>query len=285
MTITSQKPQILIRKASGEEELFSTEKLIHSLTKAGAKDETINQIVTDIEKWVFPGVTTKQIYTKAFAGLRLEKTSAPFHYKLKQAMLEIGPTGYPFEILIGEIFKLQGYKTEVGVVVAGQCVTHEMDVIATKDKSQQLVECKYHKDRNHVSVQVPLYVRSRVNDIIAKREQQAEFYGYDFTGWVVTNTRFTPDATQYGTCSGLKLIAWDFPHGHGLKDLIDQLKVYPITVLQKLTIKEKQYLMDKGIVTCRQLHSQFEILDELDLSKNKKKAVHKEIERVCNHSK
>ncbi len=281
----SHKPHILIKKASGEEELFSTEKLIHSLTKAGAKDETIAKIVDDVELWVFPGVTTKQIYTKAFSTLRQEKTAAPFHYRLKQAILEMGPTGYPFEILVGEIFKREGYKTEVGVTVAGQCVTHEMDVIATKGNTQQLVECKFHKDRNQVSVQVPLYVRSRVNDIIAKREKQAEFYGFEFTGWVITNTRFSTDSIQYGTCAGLKLIAWDYPKDNGLKDLIDKYKIYPITVLQKLTIKEKQFLLDKGIVTCKQLRENFATLDDLELSKNKKKAIHKEIENVCNHSK
>jgi hypothetical protein len=38
-------------------------------------------------------------------------------------------------------------------------------------------------------------------------------------GWLVTNTRFTGDAIQYGNCAGLKLIGWDYPAEGSLKDL------------------------------------------------------------------
>lgn len=269
---------ITIRKASGDEELFYVDKLKKSLHNAGASDATVDYIADEISNWIFPGVSTKQIYQRAFSLLRKEQSVASVRYKLKKAIFELGPSGYPFEDLIGQIFERQGYETQVGIVVDGHCVTHEMDVIATKDGTQHLVECKYHKDQGkQVSVQVPLYVRSRVNDIIKKRETLPEFKGLAYEGWVVTNTRFSTDSIQYGKCSGLNLLAWDYPYGNSLKELIERLKIYPVTILHSLTLKEKQFLLEKDIVTCKQLFKQKEILATMELTNSKYKLILKEL--------
>ncbi len=273
---------ILIIKASGEEEAFSAEKLERSLLNAGAYKETISKIIDDIENWIYPGVTTKKIYSRAFSILNREKSSSSLRYRLKQSILELGSTGYPFEDLIGQLFQHMGFRTEVGIVVEGKCVTHEMDVIATNDTIQHLVECKYHKDQGkHVSVQVPLYVRSRVNDIINKRQMMQEYKGLSFTGWVVTNTRFSSDSLQYGECGGLNLLAWNYPDGNGLKERIEKFKIYPITVLKNLTKKEKQYLLNEGIVSCPQLLKNSDSINVLELSENKFNKLIKELKEIC----
>ncbi|MFB6342646.1 restriction endonuclease [Saccharicrinis sp. FJH62] len=273
------KPRnISIKKASGEEEFFHVEKLKKSLHNAGASDATIENIAKEISDYIFPGITTKQIYQRAFSLLKRERSAASVRYKLKKAIFELGPSGYPFEDLIGQIFARQGYETEVGIVVDGRCITHEMDVIATKDGMQHLMECKYHKDQGkQVSIQVPLYVRSRVDDIIKKRETLQAYSGLTFQGWVVTNTRFSSDSIQYSKCSGLNLLAWDYPYGNSLKELIERLKIYPVTILHSLTLKEKQLLLEKDIVTCEQLNHQIDILSELNLTRAKYRLVLKEL--------
>lgn len=271
-----------VTKASGREELFVVGKLERSLHNAGAEPETIAKIVADLNSWISPGISTKRIYKRAFSILQRDKSSNAIRYRLKQAILELGPTGYPFETLIGELFKMQGYKTEVGVVVNGSCVTHEMDVIATAHKVQELVECKYHKDQGkQVSVQVPLYVRSRVNDIISLREVLPEYSDFSFTGWVVTNTRFSEDTIKYGICSGLKLLAWDFPQEKGLKYLIEKYKLFPTTILSHLTKQQKQTLLDAGIVTCLQLSEAPELLDQFELTNRKKNQLKTELKEIC----
>lgn len=272
----------LIKKASGDEEFFSSDKLRQSLQNAGAKSETISKIVSNIENWIYQGVTTKKIYSRAFSLLRQEKTSSSIRYKLKKAIFELGPTGYPFEALIGELFKFNGFETEVGIVVDGHCVSHEMDVIATKNNLQHLVECKYHKDQGkQVSVQVPLYVHSRVEDIIQKRQKMFEYKGFSFQGWIVTNTRFSSDSIQYGNCIGLNLLAWDYPYGNGLKERIEKLKIYPLTVLNNLTIKEKQYLLSQNLVTCSQLLQNLDLLKFFNFSNSKQRNLIDELNDIC----
>lgn len=272
---------IIILKASGEKEAFKSEKLKHSLYNAGADSATVDGIVHNINDWIYDGISTKKIYQKAFTLLRKQQSKASIRYRLKKAIFELGPSGYPFENFIGQLFDRQGYKTEVGIVVDGNCVTHEMDVIASKDGTQHLMECKYHKDQGkHVSVQVPLYVNSRVDDIVKKRLTLPEYKGYNFEAWVVTNTRFSTDSIQYGNCSGLNLLAWDYPVGNGLKELVESLKIYPITILHHLTMKLKQELMGEDIITCQQLLSKKEILQNIGLSSSKIKAIIKELEDI-----
>src|SRR5690554_989064 len=261
--------EVWVQKASGETEPFSIEKLISSLSNSGANIDETEEIAAEITKWIYNGISTRQIYSRAFELLKHKRAHFASRYKLKKAIMELGPTGYPFEYFIGKLFDIMGYKTTTGIVMQGCCVTHEMDVVAIKDHEEHLVECKYSQSHGKsVSVQVPLYVRSRVDDIVKQLKKSPEYEGYTFHGWVVTNTRFTSDAIDYGNCSGLHMLSWDYPTGNGMKDIIDREKVYPITVLANLSHKQKQELMDKGIVICRQLSSNPEVITTLNLTKS-----------------
>lgn len=276
--------QIFITKQSGEQQVFSTEKLMRSLRSAGAEESTIQMIVSDIESWLTPGVSTRQIYGRAHKMLQKAESSS-FRYRLKQAIYELGPTGYPFEFLLGEIYRRQGWEVEVGQTLQGASVSHEMDVVATKDGVQDLIECKYHKDQGkQVSVQVPLYVRSRVNDIVEYRQNLEAFDGLRFVAGVATNTRLSEDAARYGAHAGLKLLSWDYPKGAGLKDLVEKYYIYPITILQDLGEKEKQFLLNRKIVLCYQLDAEPELLQTMGLNLQKQKAVRLELQQIAKMS-
>ena len=273
---------IIVTKASGEKEPFKTDKLRSSPERSGAGSDITDEIVAEILGWAFDGVTTKEIYSRAFALLRRRKTGPAMRYKLKQAIMELGPTGYPFEHFVGMIFRKQGYQVETGQIIMGHCVSHEMDVIATGSGHQILVECKYGQDQGkHVGVQVPLYVRSRVDDIIRKRREMPEYEGISFQGWVFTNTRFSTDSIDYAKCSGLQLVGWDYPAGKGLKDLIEQYDVFPITLLGQLSKNNIQTLLDQGIVTCALLLKNKELINTFELSKKNYSALMQELEVIC----
>ncbi len=274
----------LIRKASGEVQPFSTSKLENSLRKAGADNSVIEEIVKDIESWLTDGITTRNIYARAFILLRRKKRSLAARYSLKNAIMELGPTGYPFERFVGQVFKHLGFDVMVGQEVQGQCVTHEVDVIATANGTQRLVECKYYNSQSKfASVQVPLYIRSRVDDIVKKRKSMAEFEHLSFEGWIVTNTRFSSDAISFGNCSGLNLMSWNHPQDNSLKDLIERFRIFPVTTLTQLTKAEKQFLLRKDIVLCNQLLFTPEVLDNLELNPAKRRKVIEEISDLCNY--
>lgn len=273
----------MIRKASGEKEAFSQEKLENSLRRVGADKDTISEIVDEINNWLYDGVSTKQIYKNAFRLLKKRETGSAARYRLKKAIMELGPTGYPFEHFIGQLIKHYGFDIQVGQIAQGQCVQHEVDVLATGNGKQIFVECKFYNSQGkHANVRVPLYIHSRVNDIVRKRESLPEFSNLSFQGWIVTNTRFTSDAVDYGKCAGLHLIGWDYPKGHSLREMIENEGFIPVTALTSINKVQKEILLNEGIVLCRQICSDPLIAGKLEISPQKQKKLLSEVKSICN---
>ncbi|HKK25776.1 MAG TPA: restriction endonuclease [Gracilimonas sp.] len=274
-------------KASGERETFDLSKLKNSLSNAGAQPTAINSVINDLEKGGLfrDGMSTKKIYREAYQILKRKSARVAGRYKLKEALLDLGPSGYPFEILISELFRNLGYKTEVGKVVKGKCVSHEVDVIAIKDNEHLMMECKFHNRQNHrCNVTIPLYVRSRFLDLKSAWIKQEELKHKNHSGWVVTNTRFTTDATNYSKCMGLKLLSWSYPKNNGLKDLIGRTGLHPITCLSTIDKSEKQLLLKNDIVLAKQVCEDINRLLRLGIDKVHAERIHNEATEICNHN-
>ncbi|OJF76061.1 MAG: hypothetical protein BKP49_09630 [Treponema sp. CETP13] len=270
---------IMIRKASGEMEAFDPIKLLRSLNSAGADEQIAHQILLDIEPSLFNGISTRKIYKKALSLLRQKLKSSAIRYRIKDALMELGDSGHPFEVFTGEIYKHLGYAVKTAIVVEGKSITHEMDVIATSDNTQQLIECKYSKlQGKYISIQVPLYVYSRVNDIIAYRSKLEKYNGFSFTAGVATNTRFSPDCIKYASDYGIHLLSWNYPEGKSLREIIHKEHILPITILSTLNQHEKEYLISHDIVTCEQLLQNNSILTEMGLSRRKMQTVRIELD-------
>ncbi|HYF13322.1 MAG TPA: ATP cone domain-containing protein, partial [Candidatus Paceibacterota bacterium] len=157
---------ILIAKADGTSEAFERSKLISSLERAGAKSDIAQNIAQEIEKRLESGTSTHVIYSKAFARLRDFKKAAAARYSLKRAVLEFGPSGFPFESYIGELFKTEGFETRIDQLVRGKCVEHEVDVVITKGEETIYAEAKFHNAAGFkTDLKVVLYVKARIDDI------------------------------------------------------------------------------------------------------------------------
>lgn len=275
--------QVYITKASGLQAPFSPEKLKRSLLNSGASEELTELIVEEIQQKLYTGISTKKIYRVAFNMLKERSSHVAAKYQLKKAIMELGPSGYPFETFIGEILKQQGYSIKVGEIVKGKCVNHEVDVIALTEDHHFMIECKYHNQQGIVcDVKIPLYIQSRFKDVEA---EWVKIPGHDkmiHQGWLVTNTKFSSDAIKYGSCVGLKLLGWDYPVKESLKDLIDDLGLYPITCLTTLTRSEKQKLLDNKIVLCKEIFDNKNYLHDIGINETKIKKVIEEAQQLCN---
>lgn len=273
---------INVLKASKEKATFNSKKIVNSLIRAGADQETIELILQKIEEQLYEGISTKEIHNKAFQLLKKKNRLIASKYKLKKAIYELGPTGFPFERFIAAILKNSGYNVKIGEIIQGHCVTHEIDVIAEKDGETTLIECKFHGTEGRIcDIKVPLYIHSRYQDIVKHNNSKVKDKKNLTPGWVVTNTRFTEDAMAYGKCVDLYLVSWDYPTGESLKDRIDQAGLYPITVSTLLTAKEKQFLLSRNIVLCRELINDNFFLDHLGVSEIRKTRILKEMQSLC----
>ena len=275
---------INIIKYSGDVEAFNIEKLKRSLRHSKASEQLVQEIGKEVQKQLTEGMTTKRIYEIAYAILKQKSKSGSARYKLRKAIMEFGPTGYPFERYIGKILEYEGFKIDVGVVMQGHCVTHEVDVAALKANEHFLVECKFHSDQGrNCNVKIPLYIQSRFKDLEAQWLKQKDHSLKFHKGWVYTNTRFSTDAIQFGECAGLGLVSWDYPEQNSLKNKIDRSRLYPITALPLLSRQDKQNILNKGIVLCREICDNPELLNDLGIAASKKKKILKEANELCNH--
>lgn len=276
------KNVLQIKKASGDTVQFSEFKLRNSLARSGASSEQINTVINEIYPRLFEGIESKKIYQMAFALLKNKARHLAAKYHLKKAIMELGPSGYPFEKYMGEIFRKQGYQVKIGQTISGKCVQHEVDVVAEIENKKIMVECKYHNQPGiYCDVKIPLYIHARFKDIEAQWIQSSNDKNKLYEGCVVTNTRFSSDAILYGNCVGLKLIGWDYPLNQSLKESIDKLNLYPITCLTSLTKVEKQRLLDKKIVLCKELENNIKLLEEVGVKQARINTVLKETHQLC----
>lgn len=242
-----------VTKSSGEKVPFVPEKLLGSLKRAGATDEIAEYILESVYQQLSDGISTRKIYNFAFSLLKKQSRPTAAKYKLKKAIMELGPSGYPFEQYFGELLKYQGYEVQVGITEQGQAVTHEIDVLADRDQHRISVECKYGNSKDKkISVQVPMYIKSRFEDLVEAWKKQEGFADKKYQAWIATNTTFSKDAISFGECYDIRLIAWNYPKRGNLRELIEVSNLYPITSLISLTKAEKKVLLEKGIVLCRE---------------------------------
>ncbi len=255
-----------IKKQNGDTEPFIPEKLRSSLRRSGADPTISDAIVAHVKKEVQENDTTSHIYKHAFSLLKKRKAHIPAaRYSMKRAVQELGPSGFPFEDFVAEIFKARGYSTKTGVITNGKCANHEVDLIAEKDGVRIGAEMKFHNSLSLTSdLKVALYVDARFVDLKPKVVDE---------GWLITNTRFTKDAVEYGTCRGLTMMSWSYPEGGSLQDLIEETGIQPVTALVSPTNQEKKLLLEKGIILCKQLHTKPEVLKEVFSEKKLEKVV------------
>ncbi|MBK8845882.1 MAG: restriction endonuclease [Bacteroidetes bacterium] len=274
------KNKLVVTKASGVAEPFSLKKLRNSLGRAKATPQEINSIINELLPKLYQGISTKKIYSEALRLLRHQSKPHAARYHLKRGMMELGPSGFAFEKFIGELFKHQGYAVQVGKILEGKCVKHEIDVIAEKENIIMFMECKYRNQPGMaVDIKTPLYIQSRFEDVIANELLKNK--EHKFFGCITTNAKFTRDALDYGLCKGLNLLSWDYPHNKALKDMIDNSGLYPLTCLTSLTRHEKQWLLAKEYVLLRDLYDNYDLLLKAGVKESRLKSVMDEVAQLC----
>ncbi len=269
---------ILITKADGELQPFDPGKIERSLERAGASSTVRARILARIMHELRYGMSTEDIYRKAFEMLKKEEQlPVAARYSMKRAVFALGPSGFPFEQFLSEVLRAHGWSTKTDVMLLGRCAPHEVDVLAEKNGKRVGIEVKFHNEPGgKTDIKDALYVYSRYEDL--KKAPIASSRVDE--GWLVTNTVFTKNAIRYARCSGLPLIGWDYPQSRGLMTMIEEARVHPLTCLTTLSESEKKRLLENKIVLCKSVQSAH-ILHEYGVAPGKVPVVQDEAKRLC----
>lgn len=263
-------------KSSGEFEPFSINKFQKSIRRTGLNPKYCNEITKQITDKIHPGIRTKDIYKEAFKLIKKQSTIAAVHYSLKKAILELGPTGFIFEIFVARYFETIGYKTYVGVTLQGQFVKHEVDVVAVKNNHRVYVECKFHNNaRSKSDIKVVLYVKERWDDL---RNGPGGRFLKEF--YLASNTEFTRDAIDYANGCGLKLLGVNAPEGESFLEKIKKHKLYPITSLKRLKKIYCQELIREKLIICTDLLSEKATLVKIGMSEEEIRSLYSDIKKI-----
>ena len=241
-------------KASGQKEEFNHQKLVNSLVRSGAPEGVAEDIAKKVEIQLSSLSHTKHIYRLAKKMLRQYNHASGMRYSIKKAISSLGPSGYPFEKYVARVLKAHGYSVEVGRIMEGYCVRHEVDILAEMENRHFIIECKYHSNGgNPTDVKIALYVQSRFADIRKACESEAGHEGDIHQGWLVTNTRCTTDAIKYAECVGLRIMSWRYPEKESLEKMVEGKRLYPVTILPSARKKPLEALFRNDIILAQDI--------------------------------
>jgi len=266
---------VFLVKEDGSKELYEPHKLRMSLLKAGSSTHSADRVLTDLAHFIeehlrhkkHSEISVSELYKKAFQCLRQYEGNAALRYSVKRSLFELGPTGFPFEKYIAEIFRAQGFEAITGQIITGSCVPHEVDLVAWNKQKLLMGEVKYHNDpANKTDLKVALYVKARYDDIRRNTFDYGGVLRQPTEWWLITNTKFTDTAVTYATCNGLKLLSWAYPESGNLHDLIEDTKSHPVTCLTSLDSAQKKMLIDKNVILCKQLYHNSAIMKQLNFT-------------------
>lgn len=239
----------LITKQDGTKEPYNEEKIRASATRVGVPESLQNEMLMTIRDRLYDSISSAEIFSMVKDFLR--EAGSPhlaMKYNLKDALAELGPSGYPFEKYVAMLLSEIGYQTTINQTLSGNCVTHEVDVVAIKDDITYFIEAKFHKNHGQrTDIRVALYIKARYDDL------RANWSKGETHPWIVTNTRFSTDAIKYSECQNIRITSWGYPKGEGIMDLIEHTALHPITIVENMSANDKARLLSAGVVTCRQL--------------------------------
>jgi Holliday junction resolvase len=262
---------VLVLKASGRLEPFDGGKFLRSLSRGGISKPVALQVLKEVEAHLHDGISTREIYQMASQLLSSVDLRGSLRYSLKDAIMSLGPSGFPFEDFVASVLSNLGYSVSVGNIVNGRCVKHEVDVIAIKRESAKMVECKYHNYKGvYTGLKEAMYTYARLLDITEGYSERHIGAKID-SAMLVTNTKFSEDAVTFAECRGLELLGWGHPERNGLEKIVDRYMLYPITILRGLEPGEAGTLVSCGLVLVKDLArlKEVEVCEKAGISKGR----------------
>lgn len=271
-----------VKKANGDRVLFDSDKIRRALRRVKAKPDLIERVIEIVKRKLYDGIPTSELFRIVFRELKKMQRHVAGKYNLKRAIMDLGPSGFPFERFIAAVWQSEGFAVDIGKIIKGECVSHEVDVIARRGEMREFIECKHHSFGGKIcDLKTALYSYARFLDIKKKQISESTDKRKSYKGWLVTNTRFSSDAESYGSCAGLELLSWDYPPRNGLRERVDRAGLHPITCLTSISKGHKRLLMDHGITLSRELLNQSEILRKIGINDKKAQKILDEASAIC----
>jgi hypothetical protein len=218
----------------------------------GATQTAAESIAEEIETRIYDGIETKKILQMIFRSLRKHKPVIKHQIDLRKALSLLNPAP-DFERFIQLLLSEHGYEVTPNQIMKGRCVEHEVDAVARKNGKTCIVEVKHHyKYHTPTSLDVSRISRAVFEDVTEAYELGLNNLKIDYA-MIICNTKLSEHAKRYADCRGIRHISWSSPPNHDLQIMIQEKKLYPITLLKGLNAETRNKLATNGIILLKQL--------------------------------
>jgi len=275
--------EIFVRKATGGRDKFRPEKIKNTCLRIGVNPETAQKIVDKVSEEIYNGISTKKILEKTRYYLKEISPVLSDIYSLKSAMLELGPDGFIFEEYCRRLLNYYNIPAVCPKTIFGFCISHEVDIIFENEKKYTFIECKYHNRQGiYCGSKDILYTWARFLDLQDGFKSQKNFYNFTSV-WLITNTKFSDHAKQFGLCKKMGLLGWNWPENGGLAYYIKKAKFWPITILSNIDNNIRKILFKEGIILISDLLKPNFTLKNGKISQKKISIIQEEAQKVMDY--
>ena len=246
---------VYVTKADCSKQLFDKEKIVQTCQRMGANREVAIQVAQEVEKNLYPEITTQQILQLIFTLMSKYKPAVKHLLDLKQGISLMAPRP-EFEVFVRVLLAHSGFQVKPNVILRGLCGEHEVDALATKDGLTHFVEVKHHSNYHALTgLDESRIARAIIEDVTEGYNSGATEIKID-GAIIVTNTRYSEHAVNYGRCRSILQVGWASPEGFGLRDIVEKYKLYPLSCLRGVSTDTRLRLVEAGIVLIKQLLEQ-----------------------------
>ncbi len=246
---------VYVTKADGSKQLFDREKIVQTCQRMGANPKVAIQVAQEIENNLYEGITTREILQTIFKLMGQYKPAVRHLFDLKQGISLMEPKP-EFEVFVRVVLAHSGFQVKPNIILKGLCGEHEVDAIAVKDGLTYFVEAKHHSNYHALTgLDESRIARAIIEDV-------TEGYTNGVTevkinrAIIVTNTKYSEHAINYGRCRDILQVGWASPEGFGLRDIVEKYKLYPLSCLRGISTETRGRLVEAGIVLIKQLLEQ-----------------------------
>lgn len=250
---------LFVKKADGSRQPFDKQKVIRTCMRMQLSEKQAEAVADKIERKIYDGISTKKVLQLIFSYARAYMPALKHRIDLRESISLLRPKP-DFEQFVRLVLEAYGYEIKGNQLLRGRCVEHEIDGIVKKNNQIVCLEVKHHfNSHTYTGIGVCLEAQAALEDL---KDGFAREHTIKFNkAMIVCNTKFSDHAKQYAVCKGIELIGWSMPKNAGLERMIEDKKLYPITLLKNLDRKDEARLGDAGIVLLKQLIE----LDESEL--------------------
>lgn len=221
----------------------------------GANREEATHVAQQVERRLYEGITTRKILQMIFALMRKHKPAVKHLFDLKYAISLMVPKP-EFETFVRILLANSGFQVKPNMIIKGLCGEHEVDAIATKDGLTYFVEAKHHSSYHALTgLDESRIARAIIEDLTEGYLKDQRGIKID-RAMIVTNTRYSEHAKNYGDCRDILQVGWASPRLFGLKDIVEKNKLYPLSCLRGVNKNVRLRLVEGGIVLIKQLLEQ-----------------------------